>query len=261
MLDKRKICNIDSIDFVYYTRYLATGDQILSIALAYRIGESTARAVIKETCAFLIEVLSPIYLQVPNEEGWLKICKGFWKEWNFPNCCGAIDGKHVQIQAPPNSGSLYYNYKKTFSIVLMAACDSSYKFTVVDCGAYGSNNDAGVFSRSAFGTALLNGTLNLPQGEANLPGSNTQTPCFFVGDEAFQLSTKMMRPYSGQHLEAKKRIFNYRLSRARRIIENTFGILVSRWRVFRKPISMNPKTVDKIVMATICLHNFLKTMI
>lgn len=60
MLDKRKICNIDSIDFVYYTRYLATGDQILSIALAYRIGESTARAVIKETCAFLIEVLSPI---------------------------------------------------------------------------------------------------------------------------------------------------------------------------------------------------------
>lgn len=86
----------------------------------------------------------------------------------------------------------------------MAACDSSYKFTVVDCGAYGSNNDAGVFSRSAFGTALLNGTLNLPQGEANLPGSNTQTPCFFVGDEAFQLSTKMMRPYSGQHLEAKK---------------------------------------------------------
>jgi len=67
--------------------------------------------------------------------------------------------------------------------VLMAACDSNYKFTVVNCGAYGSNNDAGVFSRSAFGKALLNDKLNLPQGEANLPGSNIKTPCFFVGDE------------------------------------------------------------------------------
>lgn len=69
-----------------------------------------------------------------------------------------------------------------------------------------------------------------------------------------------MRPYSGRNLETKKTIFNYRLSRARRIIENTFGILVSGWRVFRKPICMNPKTVDKIVIATICLHNFLKTI-
>ncbi|KYN18123.1 hypothetical protein ALC57_09573 [Trachymyrmex cornetzi] len=70
----------------------------------------------------------------------------------------------------------------------------------------------------------------------------------------------MMRPYSGQHLDARKRIVNYRLSRARRIIENTFGILVSRWRIFRKSICMNPNMVDKIVMATICLHNFLKTI-
>lgn len=106
----------------------------------------------------------------------MKICEGFWNEWNFPNCCGAVDGKHVQIQAPPNSGSLYYNYKKIFSIVLMAACDSNYKFTLIDCGAYGNNNDAGIFSRSEFGKALLDGNLNLLRGEANLPGSNTRTP-------------------------------------------------------------------------------------
>lgn len=206
-----------------------------------------------------MEVLAPIYLRPPTQEEWTNIRDGFWNDWNFPNCIGAVDGKHVWIQAPPNSGSLYYNYKKTFSVVLMAACDNTYKFTLVDAGAYGSNNDAGVFSRSEFGKALLNDRLNLPRGVAQLPGSAIETPCFFVGDEAFQLTRNMMRPYSGRGLEETKRIFNYRLSRARRTIENAFGILVSRWRVFRKPICMQPATVDKIIMASICLHNFLKT--
>ncbi|XP_011858144.1 PREDICTED: uncharacterized protein LOC105555714 [Vollenhovia emeryi] len=175
-------------------RYLATGDQTLSIALAYRIGESTARKVIQETCTAIIKVLAPTYLQAPKEEDWLKICEGFWTNWNLPNCCGAVDGKHVQIQAPPNSGSLYFNYKKTFSIILMAACDYNYKFTLIDVGAYGSNSDGGVFSRSKFGEAMYNGNLNLPKGEATLPGSATKTACFFVGYEAFQLTRNMMRP-------------------------------------------------------------------
>jgi len=244
---------------ILIVRYLATGDQILSIALAYRIGESTARKVIKETCTVIVKVLAPIYLQAPTEKDWIRICEGFWSVWNLPNCCGAVDGKHIQIQAP-NSGSIYLNYKKTFSLILLAACDHNYKFTLIDVGAYGSNSDGGVLLRLEFGKALYNGNLNLPRGKANLPGSNVKTPCFFVGDEAFHLTENMMRPYSGRNLNVKKRIFNYRLSRARRVIENLFGILVSRWRVLRKPIALNPKSVDKIVLTTICLHNFLKTV-
>lgn len=69
-----------------------------------------------------------------------------------------------------------------------------------------------------------------------------------------------MRPYSGRNLKIKKKFFNYRLSRARRVIENSFGILASRWRIFRKPICLHPKNVDTIVMVTMCLHNFLKTI-
>ncbi|XP_011874591.1 PREDICTED: uncharacterized protein LOC105565753, partial [Vollenhovia emeryi] len=131
----------------------------------------------------------------------------------------------------------------------MAACDSNYKFTVFDVGAFGSESDGGVLSRSAFGKALNEGTLNIPKGKTHLPGSEKKTPFYFVGDEAFQMSTNMMRPYPGRNLNEEKKIFNYRLSRARRTIENTFGILVSRWRIFRKSICASPDVAEKLVVA------------
>jgi len=237
--------------------YLATGDQVLSVALAYRVGESTAHNIIKETCAVLAQVLLPIYMKAPSENDWKRISKDFLAEWNLPNCIGAIDGKHITIQAPPTSGLMYFNYKKTFSIVLMAACDSRYKFTLFDVGAFGGESDGGILSRSAFGKALYEENLNIPKEKVRLPGFEKETPLYFVGDEAFQMTKNLMRPYPGRHLNEQIRIFNYRLSRARRIIENTFGILVSRWRIFRKSIYARPDVVDKFVLAAMCLHNFL----
>lgn len=76
------------------------------------------------------------YMPVPTRQDWLEIAHGFQERWNFPNCIGAIDGKHVVLQAPPASGSLYYNYKGTHSIVLLALVDAHYKFRVIDVGAF-----------------------------------------------------------------------------------------------------------------------------
>jgi len=60
-------------------------------------------------------------LQAPDsEEEWLEIAQDFERKWNFPHVIGALDGKHVMLQAPVNSGTEYYNYKHFFSIVLMA---------------------------------------------------------------------------------------------------------------------------------------------
>ena len=67
----------------------------------------------------------------------------------------------------------------------------------------------------------------------------------------------LMRPFPGRFLNERKSIFNYRLSRARRVIENSFGILVSRWRLFRRPICAKPKYVDQLILAAVCLHHFL----
>jgi len=136
-----------------------------------------------------MKVLSPIYLKPLKEEDWKRIAAGFWNRWNFPNCIGAIDGKHFVIKTPPNSGSLYnFNYKKNFSVVLLAACDNKYKFTVVDCGAYGSVSDGDIFAQSKFGKCLNSNNLNVPVENCKLSLSDIEMPYYFVADEAFPLS-------------------------------------------------------------------------
>lgn len=98
--------------------------------------------------------------------------------------------------------------------MLLAVVDSDYKFVVVDVGAYGKQSDGGVLQNSRFGKRLDEGRLQLPR-DLPLPGTSLPAPCVFVGDEAFQLRTGFLRPYPGRLLDDCKRIFNYRLSRAR----------------------------------------------
>ena len=90
-----------------------------------------------------------------HRESWLHIANEFDKKWNFPNCVGAIDGKHIVIQAPPRCGSEYFNYKKTHSIALLAVCNASYEFILVDVGDNGRQSDGGVYTNSRLGMLLI----------------------------------------------------------------------------------------------------------
>lgn len=78
-----------------------------------------------------------------------------------------------------------------------------------------------------------------------------------MGDNAFPLKRNLMRPYPGRSLSAAKQNFNKKLSAARVYIENSFGILTNRWRILHTNIQVSPKNVDKIVLATVVLHNYL----
>lgn len=165
--------------------------------------------------------------------------------------------ENTLIRPPANSGSYYFNYKHNFSIVLLALVDAEYKFIYVDVGCNGRISDGGVFRNSTLNRALENGSLNIPS-PMPLPGENCPVPFMIAADDAFPLKENIIKPYSNTGLTTKKRIFNYRLSRARRIVENAFGILSNRFRVFMTPIGLEPDKVTTIVLACCSLHNYLR---
>lgn len=189
-------------------------------------------------------------------EEWKAIAKAFKERWQFPNCIGAIDGKHVVMISPPNSGSIYYNYKGTHSIVLMGVADAEYKFIYIDVGRNGRFSDGGVFNRCTFAKAMDSNKLNLPEPTA-LPGRDLRVPYLLVADDAFAMRPNLMKPYGQRGLTMVQRVYNYRLSRARRIIENAFGIMSARFRVLRSPIHLNPEKTKKVVLASCVLHNYM----
>jgi len=90
-----------------------------------------------------------------------------------------------------------------------------------------------------------------------LPNSNIELPHVIVADEGFPLYKHIMRPYPGIQLRqnVSNKIYN---SRARRVSENAFGILAKKFRIYSQKLQISPEHLDKVIMATVCLHNFLR---
>lgn len=130
----------------------------------------------------------------------------------------------------------------------MGIADAEYKLLYIDVGRNGRFSDGGVFNRCNFAQALDNNQLDLPP---------RPVPYALVADDAFALLPNLMKPYSQRGLTMVQRVYNYRLSRARRIIENVFGIMSARFRVLRKPIHLNAEKTKKVALACCVLHNYL----
>ncbi|XP_055908218.1 uncharacterized protein LOC129943037 isoform X1 [Eupeodes corollae] len=241
---------------IFYS-YLATGESQQSLGICYKCSASVVHNILFETTEVITRAFWKKVFPSLENTTFLRVAKGFEDKWNFPNCIGALDGKHIMIQSPQHSGSEFFNYKKHYSIVLMALCDADYAFLMCDVGAAGRQSDGGIFKNSEFGKKFYSNSIQIPPPR-DVTDNFQCVPYVIVADDAFTLTENMLKPYSKRNLTVEERIFNYRLSRARRVIENSFGILVAKWRIFRTSINAGLSLIEQIVQCCVCLHNWLR---
>ena len=210
-------------------RFLATGETFRSLGFRFRISRSAISYIFISVCEALINHLGNLCLKTPStNEKWMSVAREFHKKWQFPIAVGAIDGKHIVIIPPPNSGSNYYSYKHTNSTVLLAIAGPNYECLFADVGTNRRMNDSGIWNKSSLRRAIENREIGLPEPRA-LPYRLEKIPFVILGDDAFALKNYKMKLYPQRNLTIEKKIYNYRHSRARCISENVFGILVGEY--------------------------------
>ena len=254
-----KICLDPGLKLAVTLRFLVTGNSYKDLSYSFLCGFNSISEFVPEVCEAIIQEFMQETIVIPTEpEGWKVVADGFLNKWNFHHTIGAIDGKHVAIVCPAGGGSEYYNYKGYHSIILMGVVDADGKFLYVDVGSRGTVSDGGIFGVTPLRHALEHNVAGVPPDEP-LPGEIQPTPYFLVGDNAFPMRKFLQKPYGQRRPDRRMRNFNYRLSRARRVVENAFGMLAQRFRLFLTTINVRPKTVEKLIIVGCILHNMLRT--
>ena len=174
---------------------------------------------------------------------------------NAPLAVGAIDGKHIAMKKANKYGSDSYNSKGFFALMLLALVDAEYRFLWVNVGSIGYSSNAQIFNRNNLMEKTEDGSLGLPPPES-LGEGGPDLHYFLLGDDAFALMPWMVKPYTSRQLTREERIVNYRISRVRRVVQNTFGIFLSRFRVLQGTMEQRPET---LFFTCVMLHNMLRT--
>ncbi len=165
--------------------------------------------------AAIIDEFAAEVLDCPTSpQEWQRVADQFADHWQMYHAIGAIDGKHVPLKCPKKSGTVFYNYKGFYSIILLALVDGDYKFLWVDVGQNGSSSDAQIFNQCELKEVIEDGMIGFPP-EDPLPKDDRPMPYFILGDDAFALKTWLMKPFSQDNMTDEQRIFNYRLSHGR----------------------------------------------
>ena len=150
-----------------------------ALSFSFRIGKATVSKIISETCDAIYTVLKDTYLSPSqSKEEWLEISSKFEELWDMPHIIGCLDGKHIRIECPKLSVTVYHNYKGFFSIVLLAICDANYYFTLFDLGQFGSNNHSGVLASSQMSEMFEDELLHVPEDRKLYDSDNESLPYF-----------------------------------------------------------------------------------
>ncbi|XP_055839179.1 uncharacterized protein LOC129907133 isoform X1 [Episyrphus balteatus] len=234
---------------------LGSSAEYRTISALFGVGISTVYIILKTFCKEAWRVLHPKYLcAYPLTSDIIKENVDGFQKLGFPQCFGAIDGCHIEIQPPSQDAVDYYNYKGWYSMVLLAIVDYRYRFLYINVGSPGRCNDSQIFENSYVKEQHQQPILK--EMSKNLCG--VDIPVLLLGDSAFRLSEYLMKPYpfNTTATEAEKN-FNYVLSKCRRVVENSFGHLKARFRRLGKGLDNRIDNSTLIIKTACVLHNFL----
>ncbi|XP_049271307.1 uncharacterized protein LOC119391642 [Rhipicephalus sanguineus] len=226
-----------------------------TIADLFGIGRSTVNTVFREFCKTVVDRL---------EDAWIQMA------------VGALDGCHFPVSPPKDHAADYYNYKGWYSMILLAVVDHRYCFKYINVGAPGRCHDAYVYGRSWLCEKIERGLLASPVAIIE----HCPVKPLILCDQAFPLTETLLKPFpsaspgcqqneirhiccyelvTGIHsivwYRSTKAIFNYNLSKTRRIVENAFGRLKVRFRFTMKRMECKLANARQAIKTACILHN------
>ena len=203
-------------------RHLVTGDNYKSLMYLFYVPHNTISILVQDVCQAIWDENGDGVVSNPTTaEGWKEIAASYSGQCTFHHALGALDGKHIRIWCPAIGGSQFSNYKGYHSIVLLALVDANYrlKWSKMEPQEQQLMPSCGM-------SPHCETQIDIPQQEP-LQGEDRSIPYFIIQDNVFALNEWMMKPFAAAHLEQNERFFNYHLTRARRCVENAFGILAN----------------------------------
>ncbi|CAN7948745.1 unnamed protein product, partial [Ixodes pacificus] len=217
----------------------------------FGIGRSTVNVMYKDFCNVIIEKLEGDWLRMVRADDMSAHMREFFAVFGFPQAVGALDGCHFPILPPKEHGTEYYNYKGWHSIRLLALVDHRYRFRYINLGTPGRCHDSNVYGRSQLRTLVDSAQFQSPtvaiEGTAIAP--------IILCDQAFPLTTNLLKPFASATSETREAVFNYNLSKTRRIVENAFGRLKARFRFIMKRMECQLPNAKRAIRAACILHN------
>lgn len=233
---------------------LCQGSSLLLCSEFFAIGVSTASGIIRDVVKAINDTLR-------HEISWptgnrLHLNMAQFREFSgLPGIVGAIDGTHFHIRKPNHSPEDYFYFKSGgYTMACQAVVDRDRKFIDISVGMPGSTNDARQLRRSMLYQKAT--TTNLFNPGDSIEGF---VP-YLVGDKGYPILPWLITPYrempNGRR-SVQETLFNRKLSRARSVVENSFGILKQTFRELHSASDLHVTLLPDVVVSCCILHNLL----